>query len=243
MATVIDSCDSCLQGGPCGLAEGSLYISTVLADLLKKFSADSQTVKALVQIPAYMDLSVLTNRQSKVRSYSVITIRSPHTQANGYVRLQGMKDAVDLLVDIANKGQDSELLTSCAESFQILIRSECVLKEFIIGTVDVFLDSVRSELQKVLETVLKVNEKKKLAFFRIIIKEIIHVTLIQCQSSRCTAAQAMKLKRTIVLDSNLDLFAGHDELVELLGKVLKQLAADSDANFSVTVRYLLRVFK
>ena len=70
-----------------------------------------------------------------------------------------MKDAVDLLVEIANKGQDSEVLTSCAESLQALSSTDCVLKEFIISTIDVFLDSVRTELHKTLDAVLKVSSK------------------------------------------------------------------------------------
>jgi hypothetical protein len=43
-----------------------MYIATVLATLLKKFSADLPTLKAIVQIPVYMDLNALTDRQSKV---------------------------------------------------------------------------------------------------------------------------------------------------------------------------------
>ena len=65
------------------------------------------------------------------------------------------------------------------------------------------------------------------------------MTQVRVQSSRATAAQTMRIKRTLVLASNLDLFQGHDELVELLGKVLKHLADDCDKNFPVLVRKIL----
>lgn len=66
-----------------------------------------------------------------------------------------MKDAVDLLVEIANKGQEQDLLSSCVESLQVLKSTECVLKDFL-SSIDIFLDSIRSELKKTLEVVSKV---------------------------------------------------------------------------------------
>jgi hypothetical protein len=67
-----------------------------------------------------------------------------------------MKDAVDLLVDIASKGQESDLLRSCVESLQVLKSTECVLKDFL-SSIELFLDSIRSELKKTLDAVIKVK--------------------------------------------------------------------------------------
>ena len=49
-----------------GIAEGSMYIATALPGLLKKFSADIPTLKALVQIAGLLQLDALTDRQGKV---------------------------------------------------------------------------------------------------------------------------------------------------------------------------------
>ena len=67
-----------------------------------------------------------------------------------------MEEAVELLVDIAIKAQDSELLTSCANSLQKLISSEFPLQAALVASIDLFLDSVRSELKKALESLAKV---------------------------------------------------------------------------------------
>ena len=62
-------------------------------------------------------------------------------------------------------------------------------------------------------------------------KDIQAKELLMClpsQTSRATSAQTMKIKRTVVLSHHLDLFKGHDDLVELIGTVLKSLAAAAD---------------
>ncbi len=72
------------------------------------------------------------------------------------IALQCVKEAVDLLVDIAIKAQDSELLTSCAISLQYLMGGEYPLRAALVASIDVFLDSVRSDFKKALEALLKV---------------------------------------------------------------------------------------
>jgi hypothetical protein len=41
----------------------------------------------------------------------------------------------------------------------------------------------------------------------------------------------MRVKRTVVLCSCLDLFKGHNDLVELIGKLLKHLAESSEDGY------------
>jgi hypothetical protein len=72
------------------------------------------------------------------------------------VILQSVKESVELLVEIAIKAQDSELLTSCAVSLQFLMSGEYPLQAALVASIDVFLDSVRSDLKKALETLQKV---------------------------------------------------------------------------------------
>ncbi len=59
-------------------------------------------------------------------------------------------------MDIAIKAQDSELLTSCAITLPFLMSGEYPLQAVLVASIDVFLDSVRSELRKALESLLKV---------------------------------------------------------------------------------------
>lgn len=72
-------------------------------------------------------------------------------------------------------------------------------------------------------------------------KDIQAKELLMClpsQTSRATSAQTMKIKRTVVLSHHLDLFKGHDDLVELIGTVLKSLAAAADETFPALVSAL-----
>lgn len=130
-----------------------MYVSTVLASLLKKFSTDLPTLKALVQIPVHIDLNALTDRQSKV---SQVKEKLSCMALCHIFSWQSVKEAVELLVDIAIKAQDSELLTSCAISLQCLMSGEYPLQAAVVASIDVFLDSVRTEFKKALEALQKV---------------------------------------------------------------------------------------
>ena len=59
-------------------------------------------------------------------------------------------------MDVASKCPDSELLTSCAESFHSMKSNEYPLKASVGAIIDVFLDTVRSDLRKALEVLQKV---------------------------------------------------------------------------------------
>ena len=71
--------------------------------------------------------------------------------------MQNIKETVELLVDIAKKAQDEELLLGCSESLVHFVEGEYPLKSAVSANVDLFYDFVRTDFRKHLEAMKKVS--------------------------------------------------------------------------------------
>ena len=122
-----------------------------------------QTLKALIQIPQYFDLSSLTDRQSKVnaRKHSFMTFfQRALTLTACFVLMlyaQTFREAVDTIIDIAGKAQDKDLLLCCSQSLGLLWSEEYPFKASVVPNIQLFCDNVRSDLCKTVDALQKAS--------------------------------------------------------------------------------------